>query len=393
MSFAGLLGGGGGSGGVSIGDPIPPLNGSQVLFTDAAGNLAQDLDFFYDDGVHQLTLGGGTFNALFAVIGQTQILTSGGDTVFIVDTASGGIIFNPNFSATVGMQIFGTDPTVPLFWLSSSGNSITFGDDLDLGGTVGFVAQNTADSTIIVRELSGQSGKLTSWQGVGTNQLIGINTSGEMEFGTASQGVKVSGFSAGYISFKGYGNTNNEELQFDFESIANTVSVVTTTGVTTFAFNAIDVTVPDEVYGVGWNGSLEVPTKNAIYDKIETIGGTVSGSFGLTIDGGGSAITTGLKGYVSVPYDMTITGWDIFADQSGSIVVDVWKDTYANFPPIAGDSIAGTEKPTLSAAQKNQDASLSTWTTSVTAGDVIAFNVDSAATVTRVTVVIYGNRT
>ncbi len=379
--------------GLAIGDPIPPLNGSQVLFTDAAGNLAQDIDFFWDDGVHQLTLGGGSLNALAYIIGLLEHVTSAGDTVFTASAASGGIIFNPNFSATVGMQIFGNDPTVPLFWLSSSGNSITFGDDLDLGGTVGFVAQNTADTTIIVRQLVGQTGKLTSWQGSGLNQLIGVNTSGEVEFGTTSQGVKVSGFSAGYISFKGYGNTNNEELQFDFESIANTVSVVTTTGVTTFAFNSIDVTVPDEAYGVGWNGSLEVPTKNAIYDKIETIGGTVSGSFGLTIDGGGSAITTGLKGYVSVPYDMTITGWDIFADQSGSIVVDVWKDTYANFPPIAGDSIAGTEKPTLSAAQKNQDASLSTWTTSVTAGDVIAFNVDSAATVTRVTVVIYGNRT
>lgn len=40
-----------------------------------------------------------------------------------------------------------------------------------------------------------------------------------------------------------------------------------------------DVTVPDEVYGVGWNGSLEVPTKNALYDKIETISG---GSFDST---------------------------------------------------------------------------------------------------------------
>jgi len=34
-----------------------------------------------------------------------------------------------------------------------------------------------------------------------------------------------------------------------------------------------DVTVSDEAYGAGWNGSLEVPTKNAIYDKIETLGG------------------------------------------------------------------------------------------------------------------------
>lgn len=36
---------------------------------------------------------------------------------------------------------------------------------------------------------------------------------------------------------------------------------------------AADISVPDEAYGVGWNGSLEVPTKNAVYDKIETLGG------------------------------------------------------------------------------------------------------------------------
>ncbi len=35
----------------------------------------------------------------------------------------------------------------------------------------------------------------------------------------------------------------------------------------------VDIAVPDEAYGVGWNGSTEVPTKNAVYDKIETLGG------------------------------------------------------------------------------------------------------------------------
>ncbi len=110
----------------------------------------------------------------------------------------------------------------------------------------------------------------------------------------------------------------------------------------------------------------------------------------FTIDGGGSAITTGGKAWVRVPYDMTITGWDITADQSGSIVIDVYKDTYANFPPDSSDSIAGTEKPTLSSAQKNQDTSLSSWTTSVSAGDYIKINVDSASTVTKVYLTIYG---
>lgn len=36
----------------------------------------------------------------------------------------------------------------------------------------------------------------------------------------------------------------------------------------------VPVEVPDEAYGAGWNGSLEVPTKNALYDKIETLGGS-----------------------------------------------------------------------------------------------------------------------
>jgi hypothetical protein len=69
--------------------------------------------------------------------------------------------------------------------------------------------------------------------------------------------------------------------------------------------------------------------------------------------------------------------------------VDVWKDTYANFPPTVADTIAGSEKPTLSSAVKNQDRNLTSWTTSVSAGDIVAFNVDSAATVTRVNLIIY----
>lgn len=33
-----------------------------------------------------------------------------------------------------------------------------------------------------------------------------------------------------------------------------------------------DFFVPDEAYGAGWNGDLSVPTKNAVYDKIESMG-------------------------------------------------------------------------------------------------------------------------
>ena len=111
------------------------------------------------------------------------------------------------------------------------------------------------------------------------------------------------------------------------------------------------------------------------------------------IDGGGSAITTGIKGDLMIPFDCTVLAWDIVADTSGSIVVDIWKDTYSNFPPTIADTVTGSEKPTLSSASKNQDLTLTTWTTAFTKGDWLRFNVDSITTVTRVTVVIRVKRT
>lgn len=40
-----------------------------------------------------------------------------------------------------------------------------------------------------------------------------------------------------------------------------------------------DQSVPEEAYGAGWDGSAEVPTKNAIYDKIESLSSSISGTY------------------------------------------------------------------------------------------------------------------
>ena len=105
----------------------------------------------------------------------------------------------------------------------------------------------------------------------------------------------------------------------------------------------------------------------------------------LVVDGGGSAITTGVKGDIQIPVAGTITAVRMLADQSGSAVVDIWKDSYANFPPTVADTITASAKPTLSAAANSEDTTLTGWTTSVSAGDILRFNVDSAATITRLT--------
>jgi len=102
-------------------------------------------------------------------------------------------------------------------------------------------------------------------------------------------------------------------------------------------------------------------------------------SFGIVVDGAGTAITTGSKGVRYIPFDCTVTGWDIRSDISGSCVFDVKR---------SGVSLAGTEKPTLTASTSNQDLALSTWTTSLLTGDVVEFVVDSASTLTRATLTI-----
>ncbi len=131
-------------------------------------------------------------------------------------------------------------------------------------------------------------------------------------------------------------------------------------------------------------------TDSDIWGDAEVNTAAVS-QFGITIDGGGSAITTGVKGYIQIPYDCTINANTIVADVAGAIVIDVWKDTYANFPPVVGDSITASAPPTIAATnQSSTDSTLTGWGVGKTclAGDVLGFNVVSCTTITRATLTL-----
>jgi hypothetical protein len=106
----------------------------------------------------------------------------------------------------------------------------------------------------------------------------------------------------------------------------------------------------------------------------------VIGSFGISLDGQGATISTGSKGFVTIPYDCTITNWYVVADASGSIQFDIKR---------SGSSIIGAgNKPALVSAQSS-NAAVSGWTsTAVSAGDIIEWNVDNATTVTLVTLTL-----
>jgi hypothetical protein len=119
----------------------------------------------------------------------------------------------------------------------------------------------------------------------------------------------------------------------------------------------------------------------------------VTASILFQVSNDGAALTTGIKGDVLIPFNATITEWSLLADQTGSVVVDIWKDTYGNYPPTSGDSITGSAKPTITSSNKGQSSTLTGWTTTINAGETLRFNLDSVSTIQRLSINIKISRT
>lgn len=105
-------------------------------------------------------------------------------------------------------------------------------------------------------------------------------------------------------------------------------------------------------------------------------------------DGNGSVLSTNAKKDRRLPYDVTIVGWDLLADQTGTIVIDLWLDQYGNYPPDSADKITGSSPPTISLANKATASSVTGWTTAMSEGNVLRANINSVSTITRATLIL-----
>jgi hypothetical protein len=146
--------------------------------------------------------------------------------------------------------------------------------------------------------------------------------------------------------------------------------------------NHIKVAGADLPTSIGSSGQVLTNNSGALAFQSRTA------AISYVIDGGGSVPTTGAYGQINIPFACTITGWVLTADASGSAVVDVLRSTYAGFPTTS--SIAGTDKPTLSSVQKNENVGpLSSWgSTAISAGDQVQFNLNSVTTCKRLNITL-----
>lgn len=156
----------------------------------------------------------------------------------------------------------------------------------------------------------------------------------------------------------------------------------------TFAPTAHNHVLADITDAGALASEADAPIDGNIYAREDgawtNIEGLKTSTIGAVFDGQGSIVTAGSSTLpISIDFACTIISVRMFSDISTNAVVDVWVDTFTNSPPTVVDTITAADKPTLSAASKVEDLTLTGWTTSIAAGSVLIFKVDSCSAATK----------
>jgi hypothetical protein len=401
--------------------PIQLYYSSTTTSVPTAGNLTNgelainitDGKLFYKDNsgvVQTLASKAGNVNVSSISFGSTGLTPSTATTgaVTVAGTlavANGGT--GVTTSTGSGNSVLSTSPTLvtPILGTPTSGTltNCTGYPTSALSGTVSLTTQVTG-TLPVANGGTGQASALTQYgvayasattalattsAGTTTTVLHG-NASGAPTFGAVSLTADVSGTlpvangGTGVTTSTGSGNNVLSTSPTLVTPVLGTPTSGTLTNCTGYPTSALSGTVSLTTQVTGTlpvaNGGTGI-TNNPNVLGLEFV-----------IDGGGVAITTGIKGYLEVPFACTVNTWTLLADVSGSITVDVYSDAYASYGTNTSMVGAGT-KPAIASATKAQSAPASWTTTSITAGNIIGFNVTAATTVTRVTISLKVTRT
>jgi hypothetical protein len=146
--------------------------------------------------------------------------------------------------------------------------------------------------------------------------------------------------------------------------------------------------VSDTAYAGSWDSVTDTaPSKNAVYDKIESLAAPVANMKGAGFDGQGSVILTGTKTYFRMPTAGTLTSWSITCEgTSPTCTIDIWRVAAGTALPVLGDSIIGAGvKPALSTGNSVTSTTFTSWTsTTFAADDVVCVNVFACSAATKI---------
>lgn len=116
-----------------------------------------------------------------------------------------------------------------------------------------------------------------------------------------------------------------------------------------------------------------------------------TGVLQICIDNGTNDISVNTLCDINVPHDIQIYKWRVLSGDTGSILFNVKKSSYDDFPPSAGDVMhLGSTGPHIIDGIKNKDEDLSDWGSPTAAeGNIIRVGVDSVTGVSKSSLGLY----
>lgn len=255
------------------------LTASEIVITDASKNLASAAVATYPS-LTELSYVKGVTSAV-----QTQINAKQGTL-----TNSAGLASALNDETGTGLAVFNNSPT--------------FVDDITVGGAgvatgqIKISGTTSGTATITVPAVAGTPTYVlpAAVGGAGTF-LKDAAGDGNLSWATPSGSGDVSKVGTPVNNQVGVW-TGDGTLEGDTALTFDTTTDTLATGI---------VTVTDDAYAAGWNGSTAVPTKNAVYDQMETKAPLASPTFTgtVTVPVGLTGVLRADTGVVSVDTDVT----------------------------------------------------------------------------------------
>lgn len=256
-----------------------PANGYASTYVNTSG----------DSMTGQLTVNGSSITATYNISGGSLTARNLSNTLVAVN-ASGVLI---STTVTSGGTPGGAD------------TNVQFNNAGSFGGSANMTWDNTNSALTVSSGIytylyvgdpanGGPGGSsrsiLLSAGGLGTNDYTYVEHA-HCLFGTCTSVWRAGTYDSS-LNYAVYDVTNSTTI-FRVESgTGKRTSIWGARGLyVRYGVTAGSVTVVDDAYAAGWNGSSEVPTKNAVYDKIETLGGG-GGSSSLQVTRSGVQVTS-----------------------------------------------------------------------------------------------------
>ena len=134
----------------------------------------------------------------------------------------------------------------------------------------------------------------------------------------------------------------------------------------------------------GSNGATGAMAEIGLPFNMSPYGTYVSAN--VIIDGGGALITTGQKVKLFFDFAVVIEAWTALGNTTGSAVMELWRDSYTNYPPNSADKITASAPISIpSNSTKAASEALTGWSTSISAGDVLTVNLNTIENFTQIT--------